>query len=211
MKISLRHKLFSDFSPEDLNEMLSAYGSELRSYGKDEILHHQNEDCHFMDVIVEGKVVVQNIDVNGNVLVIDSFSSGDVIGANLLFSSKGVYPMTVVASSPVLVLLMKKELILELCRKSPSFLTVLLNEISDKTIILTEKINAISRKTIRQCLLDFLAQEARKQGTNRIVMPLSKKDLAERLGIPRSSLGRELAKMRADGILEYDPWTITLL
>jgi len=34
--------------------------------------------------------------------------------------------------------------------------------------------------------------------------------LAERLGIQRSSLSRELNKMRKDGLLEYDARTVTL-
>jgi len=38
----------------------------------------------------------------------------------------------------------------------------------------------------------------------------SKKELAERLGVQRSSLGRELNKMRREGLLEYDARTITL-
>jgi len=75
---------------------------------------------------------------------------------------------------------------------------------------LTEKINAISRKTIRQCILDFLRQEQYRQKDNVIRLALSKKELAERLGIPRSSLGRELNKMRNEGIVEYDAWTITI-
>lgn len=43
-----------------------------------------------------------------------------------------------------------------------------------------------------------------------IKLNYSKKDLAERLGIQRSSLSRELNKMRRDGLLEYDAKTITL-
>jgi DNA-binding transcriptional regulator LsrR (DeoR family) len=33
---------------------------------------------------------------------------------------------------------------------------------------------------------------------------MSKKDLAEKLGIQRSSLSRELNKMRNDGLIEFD-------
>ena len=185
--------------------------SQLREYEKDEILHMQNEGCKAMELILDGKVMVQNIDENGNVLIIDTFVGGDLIGANLVFSSKNTYPMTVIASARTRTLTMKRELILDLCQRSTAFLFEMLGEISDKTIILTNKLNSITRKTIRQCLLDFLQQEQNRQHSHVIKLPLSKKELAERLGIPRSSLGRELIKMRRDGILDYDPWTITLL
>ena len=117
--------------------------------------------------------------------------------------------MTVTASIKTATVTMNKELILSLCHKSTRFMEGLLHEISDKAIILTEKINAISRKTIRQCIFDFLKQEQYRQGSNVIKLTLTKKELAERLGIPRSSLGRELNKMRKDGIVEYNAWTIT--
>jgi len=202
--------LFRGFTKEDLKDLLGSSKYEIREYDKDELIHLQNEPCKFMEIILEGKVTIQNIDENGNVLTINAFAAGDIIGANLIFSSKNVYPMTAIASARASTMALDRELILALCRKDTQFMTGLLREISDKTIILTEKINAISRKTIRQYILDFLCQESRSQGSNVIKLGTSKKELAERFGIPRSSLGRELYKMRKEGLVEYDAWTITL-
>ncbi len=202
--------LFSDFTKVELMELLELSKCEVREYNKDEILHLQNETCRSMEIILEGKVTIQNINENGNVLTINAFAAGDIIGANLIFSSRNVYPMTVTASVYTTTMALGKELILVLCTRSTQFMQGLLREISDKTIILTEKINAISRKTIRQCILDFLNQESYSQGSNVIKLELSKKELAERFGIPRSSLGRELNKMCKEGLVEYDAWTITL-
>jgi CRP-like cAMP-binding protein len=163
-----------------------------------------------MDIVLNGQVSVQNIDENGNVLTINIFSDRDIIGENLLFSSRNYYPMTVVAASRVTILHMQRELILELCQSNVSFMIGLIAQISDKTIILTDKIKAISMKTIRQCIIDFLKHEYHIQKSTIIKFNISKKDLAERLGIQRSSLSRELNKMRKEGLLEYNARTITL-
>lgn len=211
VEVLYRAPLFRDFSREEVLSLLDSKDCDIRQYDKEEILHLQNEICTAMEVILEGKVVVQNIDENGNVLVIDTFGEGEIIGASLLFSSKTSYAMMVVASLPTLVLMMKKPLILDWCKRKTSFVEDLLREVSDKSILLAERINEITRKTIRQRILDFLMEEKERQNSNVIVLPQSKKELAERFGIPRSSLGRELIKMRKDGILEYDVRTITLL
>ena len=58
--------------------------------------------------------------------------------------------------------------------------------------------------------MDYLKYEYHIQKSNIITINISKKDLAERLGIQRSSLSRELNKMRKDGLLEYDARTVTL-
>lgn len=205
-----RSAFFQDFSKDELIDFLDSSKYEIREFHKDEIIHLQNETCGFLEIILEGKITVQNIDENGSVLTIETFVEGDMIGANLIFSSKNAYPMTVTASTKTTTIAVNKELILALCRKSTRFMIGFLQEISDKTIILTDKINTISRKTIRQCIFDFLRQERFRQGSNVIKLMLTKKELAERLGIPRSSLGRELIKMRKEGLVEYNAWTITL-
>lgn len=163
-----------------------------------------------MDIILNGKVAVRNIDENGNVLTINVYSDRDIIGSNLIYSCRNYYPMTVVATTKLTILHLQRELILELCQSNVNFMVELIKIISDRTIILTDKINSISLKTIRQCILDFLKFEYHIQKSNVIKLNISKKDLAERLGIQRSSLSRELNKMRKDGLLEYDARTVTL-
>ena len=40
---------------------------------------------------------------------------------------------------------------------------------------------------------------------------MTKKALAERIGVQRTSLSRELAKMRADGLIKYDAESIEIM
>lgn len=163
-----------------------------------------------MDIVLDGRISVQKIDENGNVLKITTFFDGDILGANLLFSHRNSYPMTVVSESKAVVLHMYKELILDLSQRNVSFMVRLMTLISDRTLVLTDKIDAISLKTIRQCIIDYLKYEYYLQKNKVIQLNISKKELAERLGIQRTSLNRELNKMRKDGLIEYNARTITL-
>lgn len=202
--------LFSNY-PKDI--LIGLFGSakyDIKVYAKDQIIHLQNEICCTMDIILDGQVAIRKIDENGNVFTISVFSSRDIIGANLIFSNRNIYPMTVISHSNAVVLHMYKELILQLSQNSNDFLIRLLTTISDRTLVLTDKINAISNKTIRQRIVDFLQYEYHIQKSPIIKLNISKKDLAERMGIQRSSLSREFNKMRKDGLLEYDARTITL-
>jgi CRP-like cAMP-binding protein len=183
---------------------------EIKEYGKEQVIHLQNEICKTLDIVLNGQITVQKIDEYGNVLTINVFSTMDIIGANLIFSSRNYYPMTVAAKTRTTIIHIQKELILELCQSNVNFMVGLMKEISDRTIILTDKINAISLKSIRQCIIDFLKYEYHIQNSNVIKLNISKKDLSERLGIQRSSLSRELNKMRQEGLLEYDARSITL-
>jgi CRP-like cAMP-binding protein len=163
-----------------------------------------------MDIVLKGRVAVQKIDEEGSILKINVFSGGSILGANLLFSSRNFYPLTVIAESQAILLHISKELILELSQTNVHFMTGLMAVISDRTLLLTDKIDAISLKTIRQKILDFLRYEYSLQKSDVLKMTLSKRDLAERFGVQRTSLSRELNKMRKDGLLEYNTRTITL-
>jgi CRP-like cAMP-binding protein len=119
--------------------------------------------------------------------------------------------MTVFAKADATILHIKKDLILKLCQINAIFLNNLLKSISDKTLILTDKIKSLSMKTIRECIIDFLIYESFSQNSRTIKLDYTKKELAEKFGIQRSSLSRELNKMRKDGLIEYDAHSITII
>mgnify|MGYP002411718665 FL=1 len=66
-------------------------------------------------------------------------------------------------------------------------------------------------KTIRQCIVEYLIHEYYISNNKQIVLTMSKKDLAERFGIPRPSLSRELNRMRTDGLIDFDAKSITII
>jgi len=202
--------LFRGFDSNELKTILDAARCSLTRHNKGQLVYLQNEICQSMDIILEGEVSVQKIDTEGNILTIQTFSAMDHIGANLLFSSRKKYPMTVAVEADAVILHLERELVVDLIQTHRSFMEALLQAISDRTLILTDKINAISLSTIREQLLSYLRYESRIQKSSTVNLDISKKKLAEKLGVQRSSLGRELQKMRSDGLISYDRKTITL-
>lgn len=202
--------LFKGFAKDDLLEKLSFSCYEINKYDKGQIIHLENECCQAMDIILEGKVIVQKIDEDGNVLTINVFLAPEIIGAHLIFSTHNVYPMTVVAESEAVILRLHRDLILDMGQQNPDFMAALLQIISDKIMILADKIRTISHSTIREQIMAFLTYEYHIQKSPVIKLNYTKKELAERLGVQRTSLSRELNKMRCEGIVDYDARAITL-
>ena len=202
--------LFNGFSREELKQLFDGSSYEIKRYSRGRIIHLQNEVCRAMDIILEGKVAVQKIDQEGNVLTINVFSAPDVIGAHLVFSTNNTYPMTIISETNTVIVRLPQELIIELSRHNLDFMVALLKTISDRMLILADKIRTISHKSIRQQIIAYLTYELHLQKSPVIKLSYSKKELAERLGVQRSSLSRELNKMRREGLLEYDARTITL-
>ena len=76
--------------------------------------------------------------------------------------------------------------------------------IADKNRELIRKIEVISKRTIREKLLAYLSMQAQSQNARYFEIPLGRTELADYLCVDRSALTRELAKMRDDGLIDYD-------
>lgn len=196
--------LFYGLSDEKLEEYFQNGLYRTVGYSKGAIIYCQDELCKSLDVVLEGSASAQKIDNERNVLIVNQFTAGDTLGENLLFSQNGHFPMMIVADTEVEFLKLKKETILSIGQKDREFLSRLLTSISDKTLVLAGKINVLSRKTLRQKIADYLIYEYNMQNNLEILLHFSKKELAERLGVWRTSLSRELCKMKADGLIEYN-------
>jgi CRP-like cAMP-binding protein len=75
---------------------------------------------------------------------------------------------------------------------------------------MNRKITMLTQKTLRENIMDYLKQQSILQDSSKIVLPFSKKELADYLGVQRPSLFRELKKLKDEGIIEIDNRTIRL-
>ena len=76
--------------------------------------------------------------------------------------------------------------------------------IADKNRELLQKVEIISKKTLREKILAYLSHCAQRSKSPYFEIPLGRVELAEYLCADRSALTRELARMRDEGLLEYD-------
>ena len=203
--------LIKSLSDEDILTNLNSGKFKVTSYKKSSVVHFDGETCNKLEIVLSGKVVVDRIDESGNLLTISEFYKDDILGGNLLFSKNPYYPMTVLTQLPTDILEIDREVLFELIYNNPMFLRTYLELISDRTFILGDKIKHYINRTIRESIMNYLNYESKKQNSNHIKLNITKKALAEKIGVQRTSLSRELAKMRKDGLIQFDSDTITLL
>ena len=83
--------------------------------------------------------------------------------------------------------------------------------LSDKVIVLNNKIKSISLKNIKQKVVDYILQEYKSQKQLIVNLKMNKEEIANFIGIPRPSLSRELIKLRKEKIIDFDRNNITIL
>lgn len=203
--------LLKTLPEEEILVNLRNGGFRVVSFGKNSVIHFDGETCSKLEIILSGRVVIERISKDGNLFTISKFHSDDILGGNLLFSKNPYYPMTVSTQLPTDLLEINKETLFALLSCYPRFLHTYLELISDNAFVLGNKIKHYANKTIRESIISFLKYESKKQNSNYIKLNITKKALAEKIGVRRTSLSRELAKMRNDRLILFDRDSITIL
>jgi len=196
--------LFKNFTEKDFDLLFTNLDYKILRYTKGSMVFIANEECSALNIILDGNIRIQKIDSFGKSLVIAEFKSGDTVGEALLFGEKNVFPMTGISTSTTTMLYIPKEAILYLCQQNDVFLSEFLKLLSGKSVTLSNKLDQISLKTIRQKICEFIMIEYRKTNKMKIKLNMSKKELADKMGIQRPSLSRELIKLKKEELIDYD-------
>lgn len=211
IEIIQKVELLKSINEEELHTYLDDGSFNIIKYDKNNIIHFVGDQCLKLEIILFGRVVIERIDESGNLMTITEFFSGDILGGNLIFSKNPYFPMTVTAKEVTKVLEIDVDLLFKLFSSNQDFLRNYLAYVSDNTVILSDRIKHFVNRTIRESIISFLNSESKKQNSKTIVLNLTKKALAERIGVQRTSLSRELSKMRDEGLIKYDAKTIEIL
>ena len=203
--------LTKSLASEEIIFYISEGSFRITTYCKNNIVHFVGETCSKMEIILAGKVTVERIDESGNLMTIAEFLSGEILGGNLLFSKNPHYPMTITAKQPTIILEINKDRLFQLFSDNHEFLKSYLEFVSDHATILGDRIKHYVNKTIRESIMCYLDYERKKQNSNIIKLGITKKALAEKIGVQRTSLSRELAKMRNEGLIKFDAESIKIL
>jgi CRP-like cAMP-binding protein len=83
--------------------------------------------------------------------------------------------------------------------------------IARKNRELMRKVEVVSKRSIREKLLAYLSIQAQVQDSDYLQIPMGRVELAEYLCVDRSALTRELAKMKEEGLIDYDKNCFRLL
>ena len=210
-KLIENSKLLSSIPEEKKKSYLKNGQFVVKKYQKGKVLHFQNELCTKLEIILHGNVGIDSLDKMGNLFAITDFKKDDIIGGNIIFSSNPRFPMTISLQTDTVLVELDKNILFTLFETNKTFLTKYLTLMSDNTKILTGKIKNNINKTIREKIIIYLKTQKALQNTNNIKLLVSKKKLAEKMGIQRTSLSRELKKMQDDGLIMCDKATIHII
>lgn len=203
--------LFKDMTNNEIKKSLESIDYKIYIFKKDEIIAIEEEECVYLGIILDGLVEIQKTFPSGNIVTLNRFKSGNIFGEAIVFSKKHVYPATIMSIDNSKIMFIHKNDIINICSINNKFLGNFMTILSDRILMLNSKIKILSYETIRKKIANFLLDEYKKQNNNFLEFSYGRKKMAEVLNVPRPSLSRELAKMRDEGIIDFDKNVIKIV
>lgn len=200
--------LFHGIDPRDRIAVLGCIGYHISSYAKGEIIALEGENLKHIGVILSGAVDMVKEDLWGNKTILMRLREKELFGETFACGDDAMSVVTFTASKNARILFLPFSRAMRSCTMACSFHHQLMENmvrlIANKNRDLMRKLEILSKRTIREKLLAYLSVQAQVQRSRYLEIPLGRGDLAEYLCVDRSAMTRELAKMKADGLIDYD-------
>lgn len=200
-------KLFKGIGEAEFQPLLSCLSAQEVYYEKDQTVFFSGESIEQFGIVLSGQVQVVDDDYYGNRNILAKIDAGNLFGESFAFATIDSLPVSVITTTESELLFIDHRRLATPCPRACAFHSRLIwnmmNIVSVKNIMLTQKIEFTSKRTTREKLLAYLAAEAKKNGNSRFSIPLNRQELADYLAVERSAMSAELSKLRNDGMLNF--------
>ncbi len=207
--------LFAGIKAEERKAMLSCIGYHIGTFRKGEIVAFEAENIRHIGIVISGAVDMVKEDLWGNKTMLVRIRQNEIFGETFACGSDNLSVVTFLVSEEAQILFMPFDRVMHSCTMACQFhhrlIENMVKVIANKNRDLMQKVDVVSKRTIREKLLAYLSIQAQQQNSRYFEIPMGRVELAEYLCIDRSALTRELAKMKEDGLIDYDKNSFRIL
>lgn len=207
--------LFSNLNEKEIKLILDFFNSYEKTFEKNNFIFEIGKPIDKIGIITSGEINIIKEDFWGNRNILNKFKTGEIFGE--VFALSKVIPLniSVEASQNTRILFLDfKDFSMENSENPAEIIKFLSNifKISlRKNILFTEKLEHITKKTVREKIISFLSSEAQKNNSNSFIIKFDRQELADYLFVERSALSRELGAMKKAGLIDYKKDFFTLI
>jgi CRP/FNR family transcriptional regulator len=177
-----------------------------QSFAKGEILFLAGEEAKGLYVVVEGSLRAFRESLEGREQIIHVERAGATIAEVPVFDNQPM-PSSVAADEPTTVLFIDARDVRRLCLEHPQIALAALKVLASRLRRCSELVATLSLSDVGQRLARLLLAEARERGTRsgrrvELELPLTKEQIATRVGSVREVVSRALTRLQNEGLVE---------
>lgn len=208
-------RLFRGLSESDIEALLRCLEPRVASYPRNECVAIEGEPLTSVGIVLCGTLTIYKENAAGNQVVLNVLRPGDTFGETAAFVSSPKWPATIRAESASGVLHLPPDRLIEQCQRlcpwHKALLKNLLGAVSERALLLNQKVTYLTIKSMRGKLSAYLLDLYKKTGSRDLVLPLNRNQMADFLNVSRPSMSREMCRMRDEGIIDFHLSNVRIL
>ena len=199
--------IFNNMSEEEINESLKNLGARRISFKKEHIIVSNLFENDLIGIITLGTAAIIKYDYLGNRDILDNLEYDSMFGRPFLYMDKDA---SIVATTDCEVLFLDYDKLLDNSNRFDKINSNINKIIALKITELYERVEILSKRTIKEKLICYFNMLAKKKGKRTFSLPITYIELADYLSVDRSAMMREIKKLKDTKIISTNGKKITI-
>lgn len=208
--------IFDNITAQDQETMLTCFHAKYKQYSVEDVIADYDRGTDQIGIIQKGKANLERVDINGNRTILETLGKNDIFGQSIAFGQSTGDSLCVICAEDCTVMYINYKSIMttcsNACERHCTLIRNLFKIMAQKVSSLSERIEVLSHRTIRDKLLCLFNITAAQKNMRTFEIPFETlSDLADYICTDRSAMMRELKNMKMAGLIKMDGKQITLL
>lgn len=199
--------LFININENEYKILLTCTNSYIKDFQNYEYILFAGDKTSSLGVVLSGSIEIIKENLAGTRHIIDFLGPSDVFAESIVCTLEHISPITIRVKEDSKILFIPYERIIKTCSNSCIFHAQLIKNLitllGEENFSLNHKIALLLIKGMREKLAVYLLNESKKQNSLSFQIIPNRNQLAEYLNVSRTSMCRELARMKELRILDY--------
>jgi CRP-like cAMP-binding protein len=203
----LSTKIFEGFTRKEVSEVFPLLGARVLSVKKNAVLIEADALVDAIGVVLSGEFAVSKEDVYGNSNLIKKIVQSEILAAETACTPSQISPVKITCTQDAEIITFPYALLTSAGSLPDKYRCAILKNILDimanSNMRQLYKIEILSRKSLRDRIVLYLAFQAKRTSGNSFHISLSREEMATYLCVDRSALSRELGRMQKEGLIRF--------
>lgn len=206
--------IFEGISREECAQMFTCFGVREEEFRPEETVYDFGAGKACIGILVSGSAIVERVDQKGDRTILEHLQPGGVFGEMLMFENVLGDSIAVLCERSCTVWFIPAYKLTDRCEKTCThhnrMIENLFHLMTEKAMALSERVEVLSRRSIRDKLLCYFTLQTARAGRGTFTLPFSLSALADYISTDRSAMMRELKKLRESGEVDVEGRCVTL-
>lgn len=206
---------FKNIPKEKIIDIVNCNACYIKTFKPQMNIYEIGDETNCIGIILQGSVDIIQISINGYETIVNRLTEGYNFGNDFSCVSDVNNLNYIRSATDSTILFINTSKLFRECKDLCKYRTCLfeniIETIAKSNIKLNSKIQIMSQKTLRDKLITYFEILAMQKGSSDIVIPFNREQLASFLISERSSICRELSKLKDDNLISLKGNNVKIL